>query len=136
MESPYAARSDSLRALYWRREILQLLFWMQGEGFADHVDADLLERALGVETRRGVRHLDELVDEGLLRCDGDGRYRLTEDGSRYGAHVVADECDEPARPGFAESGPDGCGARAISVGRRTRPRRGRPGHRERRRRRA
>ncbi len=125
MKSSYAARPDSLRTLYWRKEIVQLLFWMQGEGFGDHLDAQLLERALGVEPRRGVRHLDELVDAGLLHCDGDGRYRLTGEGIRYGERVVADGCADTVRPGLAEPAPDGCGVRAVDVGR-TRPGRRRP----------
>jgi DNA-binding IclR family transcriptional regulator len=130
MRSPYVARSDSLRALFWRNEILQLLLWMQGEGFGEHLDAHLLERAFGVEPLRGVRHLDELVDEGLLCRDGDGRYRLTEEGSRYGDRIVADEVADPVRPGLAEPGPDDCDVRALDVTR------ARPGHRRARRREA
>lgn len=123
MESPYAARSDSLRALYWRKEVLQLLFWMQGEGFGDHLDAGLLERALGVEPGLGLRHLDELVDEGLLDCDGDGRYRLSEAGLRYGEGVVADEFVELVRPGRGERGRGRCGVTGAG---RHRPGRDRP----------
>lgn len=130
MESSYAARSDSLRALYWRKEILQLLFWMHGEGFGDHLDAGMLERALGVEARLGGRRLDELVDEGLLSCDGDGRYRLSEAGLRYGEGVAADEFVELVRPGRGR-----CGVGATGVGRH-RPGRDRPTSRGERRRRA
>lgn len=122
MVSQYVARSDSLRTSYWRKEILQLLFWLRGEGFADHVDADLLEHALGVDAAAAGRHLGELVGEGLLSCDGSGRYRLTDAGQQCGARLIA---DESAGPRLGASGLDGCGASAVSLGRRL-PRRKRP----------
>ncbi|MPZ66931.1 MAG: hypothetical protein GEU83_15940 [Pseudonocardiaceae bacterium] len=125
----YATRSDSLRAMYWRKEILQLLFWMRGEGFGDHLDASLLERALGVEARHGVRHLDELVDEGLLSCAGDRLYRLTAAGHRYGMRVIADEFVQLGSPEPGEWALGGCGVRTAGVGSR-RPRRDRPRSRE------
>lgn len=129
MESSYAARSASLRALYWRKEILQLLFWMHGEGFGDHLDAGMLERALGVEARLGVRHLDELVDEGLLHCDGDGLYRLTEAGHRHGVRVIADEFVDPTTHEVREYGSGGRGSGAVNLCRQ-RSRRPRPRTRE------
>lgn len=117
MESPNASRADSLRVLYWRREILQFLCWIQGEGFGDHLDPRLLERALGVEARLGVRHLDELVDEGLLCCDGEGFYRLTEAGYRHAACIVADELGDLSGPGLRERACGGCGVRPSIGGR-------------------
>lgn len=88
---PQYARSTSLRTSYWRREILQLLLWIQGEGFGDHIDAALLERAFGIECQDAVHHLDELTEAGLLSCDGDGLYRLTVAGQRYCSRLIADE---------------------------------------------
>lgn len=122
MESQPAARSDSLRRSYWRKEILQLLLWTQGEGFSDHLDAGLLGRALGVGPSAGLRHLDELVEEGLLSCDGSGRYRLTDAGQRYGTRLIADAFVDPD---LGVCGLDSCAAPAVRVGRRL-PRRVRP----------
>lgn len=69
------------------------MFWMQGEGFGDHLDADLLERALGTEMSRGTRQLDHLVDEDLLCRDEGGRYTLTAAGRWYGRRVISGETD-------------------------------------------
>lgn len=129
MPSPNAANSSALRASYWRKEIIQLLVWMQGEGFGEHLDAGLLERALGVEARLGLRHLDELVGEGLLWRGEDGRYRPTEEGRRYGAQLVADEHADVIGPDPGAPGPDGRGVRAVGMGL-TWPRRRRRGPRE------
>ncbi len=104
MESPYPMRSDSLRASYWRKELLGLLLWIRSEGFGDDLDAGLVERALGVERPRGVHHIDQLVDEGLLCCAGHGRYGLTDAGHRYVARIVADELVDVTCPGIGERG--------------------------------
>lgn len=99
-------KSEALRALFWRDEILQVLFWIQGEGFGDEVDPDLLERFLGIEARVSVRYLDRLVDEGLLRRTDQRRYALTAEGRRHGARVFADEFSDITKPAHGECGPD------------------------------
>ena len=66
-----APKSEALRALYWRSEILQLLYWLRGEGLGDLVDPPLLERFLGVDAATGLRYLDRLTDDGYLDRDGD-----------------------------------------------------------------
>lgn len=99
-------KSEALRALYWRDEILQLMFWIQGEGFGDDVDPVLLKRFLGVDAEVGVRYLDRLVEEALLSRGVDGRYALTPRGHQHGARVFADDFAELTRPGHGECGPD------------------------------
>ncbi|MGH4020025.1 MAG: hypothetical protein ACRDT0_12480 [Pseudonocardiaceae bacterium] len=106
MEWLHEPKSDALRALYWRDEILQLMFWIQGEGFGDQVDPSLLERFLGVDAQVGMRYLDRLVSEGLLSCDAQGLYRLTEEGHRHGARVFAQEFADLTQPGHGECGAD------------------------------
>jgi hypothetical protein len=59
---PAVPKSAALRALYWRSEILQLLCWLRGEGLGDLVDADLLERFLGVDGGTAIGHLDCSAD--------------------------------------------------------------------------
>ena len=104
MERLHEPKSDALRALYWRDEILQLMFWIRGEGFGDAIDPALLERFLGVQAEVGIRYLDHLVGEGLLEAAGHGHYRLTEEGHRHGARVFADEFADLTKPGHGECG--------------------------------
>jgi len=80
----YEPKSDALKALYWRSEILQVMYWLRGEGFGDLVDPALLQRFLGVDAEVGVRYLDKLVDEGYVISFGD-RYMLSEEGAKEGA---------------------------------------------------
>lgn len=106
MEGLHQPKSEALRALFWRDEILQVMFWIQGEGFGDRVSPELLERFLGVEPAVSVRYLERLVGEGLLRRTGGALYELTDEGRAHGARVFADEFAELTKPAHGECGPD------------------------------
>jgi hypothetical protein len=106
MERLHEPKSDALRALYWRDEILQLIFWIRGEGLGEAIDSILLERFLGVDAQVGVEYLDRLVGEGLLERTADSLYRLTEQGHLHGARVFADEFADLTKPGHGECGAD------------------------------
>ncbi len=93
--------SEALRALYWRSEILQVMFWLKGEGFGEQVDATLLERFLGVDSHIDVRYLDRLLDEGYVERVGD-RYKLSETGAHEGGLEFAASFEELMRPATRE----------------------------------
>ena len=106
MEKLHAPKSEALRALFWRDEILQVMFWIEGEGFGDAASPELLERFLGVEASVGLRYLDRLVHEELLRKKDGYLYELTDEGRRQGGRVFADEFADLTKPGHGECGPD------------------------------
>lgn len=106
MEPVSQPKSEALQALFWRDEILQVMFWIKGEGFGDEVDPGLIERLLGVEASVGMRYLDRLVDERLLQHSSEGSYGLTPDGERFGARIFAEEFAELTRPSHGECGDD------------------------------
>lgn len=100
-------------ALRRRDEILQVLYWMQGEGLGDGAGPDDLRRLLarpgdGDGGRDGdlERDLAALEGAGLVRRAADGTVRLTEAGRREGGRRFADafsgltaqahgECSDP-----------------------------------------
>jgi hypothetical protein len=98
-------KSAALRNLYWRSEILQVMYWIRGEGLGDTVDPATIERFLGVEADVGVTYLDRLVDDGLLEREGD-RYRLSARGAEQGAVEFAASFSELTRPAHGECSPD------------------------------
>jgi len=98
-------KSDALRALYWRSEILQVMFWLRGEGFGDLVDAPLLQRFLGVDARIGVAYLDVLVGDGYVERIGD-HYTLSETGLREGGLEFAMSFEDLMRPAHGECSAD------------------------------
>lgn len=99
-------RSEALRALYWREEILQMMFWIKGEGFGNEVDPEVLERFLGVRSEIGIQYLNRLVEEGKLLKNPEGLYSLTDEGHKLGARGFADEFAELTKPGHGECGDD------------------------------
>lgn len=104
-ESPASPKSDNLAALYWRSEILQVMYWLRGEGFGDLVDAGLIERFLGVEASIGITYLDRLVAEGFLDRDMDF-FQLSPFGLERGAIEFAESFADLTRPTHGECSAD------------------------------
>jgi hypothetical protein len=103
-------KSEALRTMYWRSEILQVMYWLRGEKFGlgpdyDQADPPLLERFLGVDANVGIQYLDRLVEEGDLVRVGD-RYALSERGRKEGALEFATSFDELTRPAHGECSDD------------------------------
>lgn len=99
-------KSEELRALYWRDEILQVMFWLKGEGFGERLDPGLLQRFLGVDAAIGIQYLNRMVEEGFLRRTAGERYELTERGHAEGARIFQEEFSELTKPTHGECGPD------------------------------
>ncbi len=84
---------NPLDDLYWRDEILQILYWFRGEGLGEAVTARDLLSFLGAEEPLVEHHLQRLADEGYVaRQEGEPpRYQLTEWGVAEGGRRFADE---------------------------------------------
>jgi len=100
-----APKSEALQALYWRSEILRLMYWLRGEGYGDLVDAPTLERFLGVEARVGLTHLDRLVEDGYLVRDGDW-YALSDTGLSDGEEEYLTAFSDLLAPRHGECSPE------------------------------
>lgn len=104
--------ADPLAGLERRDEILQVTFWLQGEGFGPDVALADIMRFLDDEAAVAMA-LAQLVEDGYLEAVGtDGsptRYRLTPLGEREGRRRFLDEF-EPflARGGHGECGFANC----------------------------
>lgn len=104
-EQLHAPKSSALQALYWRSEILQVMYWLRGEGLGDVADAVLIERFLGVEAAIGTTYLDRLVEEGYLEKVGSG-YTLSAMGLEEGAVEFAASFSELTKPAHGECSAD------------------------------
>ena len=105
MDELHPPKSEALRALYWRSEILQVMYWLKGEGLGEVVDAALLQRFLGVEAHVGVGYLDRLVVDGYLDRVADG-YVLSEVGLAEGKTEFALSFADLTRPSHGECSAD------------------------------
>jgi len=113
MTLPSQPKSDALRRMYWRDELLQLLFWIEGEGLGSRVDAETIDRFLGGESEIALLHLDRLVAEGYLEPAGPDSVRLAERGRIEGGRLFAEEFASLTRPVHGECGAD-CWCRQAS----------------------
>ncbi|MDP9444920.1 MAG: hypothetical protein M3P83_11470 [Actinomycetota bacterium] len=105
MDELHPPKSETLRAMYWRSEILQVMYWLRGEGLGEVVDAALLERFLGVDAAHGLQYLDRLVHEGYLdRVDGG--FVLSEEGLAEGKTEFALSFADLTRPSHGECSAD------------------------------
>ncbi len=100
-----APKSGALAALYWRSEILQVMYWLKGEGFGEVVDPGLIERFLGVDAAIGMTYLERLVEEGYLDRDGEW-YALSPFGIEHGAREFAEAFAELTKPAHGECSDD------------------------------
>lgn len=105
MDELHPPKSAALRALYWRSEILQVMYWLRGEGLGEVVDAALLERFLGVDADVGVTYLEQLVRDGYLDAVPGG-YRLSETGLAEGRTEFAMSFADLTRPAHGECSAD------------------------------
>jgi hypothetical protein len=86
-------KDPGLQGIYWRDEILQVMYWLKGEGLLDEVAADDLRRFLETDPGRLEERLEQLAQEGYLE-PGAGdlvRYRLTPWGIDEGRRRFLDE---------------------------------------------
>lgn len=105
MDELHPPKSAALRALYWRSEILQVMYWLRGEGLGEVADAQLLERFLGVEADIGVSYLDRLALDGYLEL-APGGYVLSEMGLQEGKTEFALSFADLTRPAHGECSAD------------------------------
>ena len=98
-------KSQPLRWLYWRDEILQLLFWIEGEGFGQQLEVEALERFLGLDAEAARKHLELLEREGLLE-PAEGGYRLSARGRMEGGRMFAEGFADLTQPAHGACGPE------------------------------
>ena len=91
--------------MYWRSEILQVMYWLRGEGLGEVVDSDLLERFLGVESQLGLGYLEKLVEDGYLERVTSG-FVLSPIGLAEGKTEFALSFADLTRPAHGECSAD------------------------------
>lgn len=75
-----------------RDEVLEVLYWIEGEGFTGSATLSGLVRFLSYPEGEVARTLDVLVQRGDVRFNDDaGEFRLTTDGRREAARRFAAE---------------------------------------------
>jgi hypothetical protein len=100
-----AESGDEIRL---RDEILELLFWLEGEGFGGHATLEGLMRFLAFPADDVRGALDQLVARGDVSRDHDGLVRLTPQGRPEAARRFADDFAPLMKRGHGECGDPTC----------------------------
>ncbi len=102
---------DPADHIYWRDEILQLMFWHRGEGFGERIGPDELRRFLLIGREDLSRHLEQMVDEGyLVRSleSGETRCVFTPMGEQEAQRRFLEEFEALRKPGHYECNNPDC----------------------------
>ena len=93
--------------IFWRDEILQLLFWMRGEGMGESQAAAAIARCLDIEEGAVVSHLRQMVEAGYI-SEQNSRFALTQMGQTEGGRRFKDEFDSMLSQGHGECNDPNC----------------------------
>jgi Predicted transcriptional regulator len=100
--------------IFWRDEILQLLFWMLGEGMGESHPGIAIARYLDVDPSTVGTHLDQMVAAGYLSEQG-GRFSLTELGRAEGGRRFKDEFESILSQGHGECSDPNCDCHELGA---------------------
>ena len=100
--------SSELPSIFWQDEILQVMYWMRGEGFGEKITVAELKKFLDAADEILVANLSELAKKNLVNFDVSDFYQLTETGVKEGGRRFADEFDGMLKPGHYECNDPDC----------------------------
>lgn len=99
-------RSPAEEYLFWRDEMLQVMYWMLGEGLAEEADATQIHVFLGGDEPQLDQIMEQVAAEGFLERRPFGRYALTELGKDAGKRTFTLEFEGLLGQAHGECGPD------------------------------
>ena len=99
-------RSPAEEYLFWRDEILQVMFWMLGEGLADEAGPAQVRVLLGGDEAHLEQIMEQVASEGFLERRAGSRYALSELGKDAGKRSFALEFEGLLGQAHGECGSD------------------------------
>ncbi len=102
---------NALDALFWREEILQVLYWIEGEGLAEIVPFNRLLSLLNTTPENLLLHLQKNIEAGYLKTEGealsiDSSLQLTPFGKKEAGSIFRNAFEGMQKAGHGECGPD------------------------------
>ena len=108
--------TSPLSEFYWRDEILQVMFWMHGEGLSDAPSSAELAPFLSTDAGNLQAHLQRMFADGfVIRIERDGppRYALTERGRKDGGRLFEEEFAGMTNQGHGECNDPNCACKTL-----------------------
>ncbi len=100
--------TDKQPSIFWQDEILQVMYWMRGEGFGERITVTQLKKFLDSTDEILTANLSQLARNGLVNFDLSDLYELTEAGVKEGGRRFADEFDGMLKQGHYECNDPDC----------------------------
>ncbi len=100
--------TDEEASIFWQDEILQVMYWMRGEGFGEKITVAELKKFLDTSDETLVANLSQLAKHNLVNFDFSDAYELTETGVKEGGRRFADEFDGMLKQGHYECDDPNC----------------------------
>lgn len=100
---------SALRSLFWKDEILQIMYWMNGEGLGSSVPASQILALLNTSEDNLLYHLEKMSKEGVLSVKGTPIDRNSKFSLSSSAKKVAGQRFAEAFQGFQKAGHGECG---------------------------
>lgn len=100
--------TDQQPTIFWQDEILQVMFWMRGEGFGEKITIAQLRKFLDTTDEILNANLSQLTKNDLVNFDFSDTYELTETGVKEGGRRFADEFDGMLKQGHYECNDPDC----------------------------
>lgn len=99
-----------------RDEVLELLYWLEGEGIPGAATLTAMARFLARPDREVEEVLAQLLARGDIDAAGDAEYRLTETGRREAARRFAEEFAGMTGQGHGECNDPTCDCHTNPAG--------------------
>ncbi len=101
----------ALDVLFWREEILQVLYWMEGEGLATSISIPRLLSLLNTTQENLLLHLDINLKAGYLQTNSgtltdQSSIQLTTMGKKEAGAIFRNAFEGMQKAGHGECGPD------------------------------
>ena len=102
---------NAVDALFWREEILQVLYWMEGEGLENAVPFTRLLSLLNTTNENLLFHLQKNIEEGYLlnkdlQLNETSSLKLTPAGKKEAGGIFRNAFEGMQKGGHGECGPD------------------------------
>lgn len=110
-ENKNHTNQNAVDALFWREEILQVLYWMEGEGLADAVPFTRLLSLLDTTNENLLFHLKKNIETGYLKTEDEelsesSAVQLTPTGKKEAGGIFRNAFEGMQKGGHGECGPD------------------------------
>ncbi len=100
--------TDEQPSIFWQDEILQVMYWMRGEGFGEKITIPQLKKFLDADEEILAGNLSQLEKNGMINSDFSDTHELTETGVKEGGRRFADEFDGMLKQGHYECDDPDC----------------------------